>query len=95
MSRYGSGRKFAYAVAESLQVDPALFVDAMMKAFMPLTAFDRLNEDNAQVEHVARSVGSKCLGGLYIIQSETGDTPELIDSIAKLEARKFKAEKPQ
>jgi hypothetical protein len=88
MSRYGSGRKYAYAVAGRLGIEPDLFVSAMKEASMPLTAFDKLNEDHAQLDQVTKAVGNKAVAGLYALQQQ-GDTPEIAEGIKKLEARGF------
>lgn len=92
MSRYNSGRKFAYAIAERLSIPPELFVDAMKEADMPLTEFDRLNENNALLEPIAKSVRNKALTGLRKLQEQRGATPEITESIERLEARGFKTE---
>jgi hypothetical protein len=88
MSKYGSGRKYANAIAERLEIAPDLFVSAMKEASMPLTAFDKLNEDYAQLDHVTKVVGNKAVAGLYFLQ-QLGDTPEIAEAIRKLEARGF------
>lgn len=88
MSRYSSGRKFAYAVAERLGIEANLFVNAMMAGGMPLTAFDKLNEDNAQPDQVAKAVGNKCLKGLLVLQ-EQGEVPDIAESIKILEKRGY------
>ena len=52
MSRYGSGRKYAFAVADRLNVEQGVFVDAMKEAGVFLTAFDRFDDDNNPVDVV-------------------------------------------
>jgi len=92
MSRYGSGRKYAYAVAERLHIEPDVFVDAMKEAGVFLTAFDRFDDDNNPIDVVTKSLGGKCLKGLRLLQERLGETPEMSESIARLEARGFKAD---